>query len=355
MLYYYLNLRKDVFFLNDNYLNEVFSFAKKILNIPSPSGFTDDVINFIAKEVETLGYTSKKTKKGNLLIEVKGQSNFTLGLSGHVDTLGAMVRSITADGDLKFTTIGGPIWPTLDGEYCTIHTRNNINYQGTFLSTSPSTHVYKDANSVSRTPEQMIVRIDEVVKSKADTLKLGIAPGDFIFFDPKTIITESGFIKSRFLDDKISVSILFGLLKYLKTENITPKQSLIFIISTYEEVGHGASYIPEVDELIAVDMGCIGEDLSCSEQDVSICCKDSSGPYDYNIITKLVNIAKDHNLKYVTDIYPFYGSDVSAALRGGKDFKGALIGPGVHASHGMERTHKDAIENTLKLLINYIS
>lgn len=157
------------------------------------------------------------------------------------------------------------------------------------------------------------------------------------------------------MDDKISVAVLYGLLLYLKKESITPKANLIFIISTYEEVGHGASYIPEVDELIAVDMGCIGEDLSCTEQDVSICCKDSSGPYDYNMISKLVDLAKKDNISYVTDIYPFYGSDVSAALRGGKDFKGALIGPGVHASHGMERTHKNALENTLKLLIQYIN
>lgn len=340
--------------MNNTYLSEIFEFAKNILNIPSPSGYTDNVINYIDEQIKTLGFSTSRTKKGNLLIEVKGKTNKTLGLSGHVDTLGAMVRSITSDGDLKFTTIGGPIWPTLDGEYCTIHTRSGKEYQGTFLSTSPSSHVYKDATSLNRTPDSMIIRIDEVVKSKEDTQKLGIAPGDFIFFDPKTTITESGFIKSRFLDDKISVSILFGLLTYLKKENITPNENLIFIISTYEEVGHGASYIPDVDELIAVDMGCIGEDLSCSEQDVSICCKDSSGPYDYNIITKLVSIAEENKLNYATDIYPFYGSDVSAAQRGGKDFKGALIGPGVHASHGMERTHKDAILSTLNLLINYI-
>ena len=340
--------------MNDTYLTEIFEFAQTILNIPSPSGFTDNVINYIDEQIKILGFPTSRTKKGNLLIEVKGKTDKTIGLSGHVDTLGAMVRSINSDGDLKFTTIGGPIWPTLDGEYCRIHTRSGKQYHGTFLSTSPSSHVYKDASSLNRTPDSMIVRIDEVVKSKEDTIKLGIAPGDFIFFDPKTTITESGFIKSRFLDDKISVSILYGLLSYLKKENITPNANLIFIISTYEEVGHGASYIPDVDELIAVDMGCIGEDLSCSEQDVSICCKDSSGPYDYNIITKLVSIAEENKLNYVTDIYPFYGSDVSAALRGGKDFKGALIGPGVHASHGMERTHKDAILNTLNLLINYI-
>jgi putative aminopeptidase FrvX len=337
------------------YSNFILNFAKDILSIPSPSGYTQNVIDFIKMKSEEMGYTTQKSKKGNLIINVAGQSDFTLGLSGHVDTLGAMVRSINSDGSLKFTTIGGPIWPTLDGEYCTIHTRDGKEYSGTFLSKSPSTHVFKDASSLSRSPENMVVRIDEVVKNKDDVLKLGITPGDFIFFDPKIIITKSGYIKSRFLDDKISVAILFGLLKYLKDNLITPKQNLVFIISTYEEVGHGASSIPDVDELIAVDMGCIGDDLSCTEQDVSICCKDSSGPYDYNIISKLVNIAKDNKLNFVTDIYPFYGSDVSAAYHGGKDFRGALIGPGVHASHGMERTHIDAVENTFKLLVNYIS
>ncbi len=340
--------------MNELYLNELLNFAKKILNIPSPSGFTDNVIKQIKDDIEALGYETSRTKKGNLIVNVSGRTDKVLGLSGHVDTLGAMVRSINSDGTLKFTTIGGPIWPTLDGEYCTVHTRDNTDYQGTFLSTSPSSHVYKEASSAQRSPDTMIVRLDEVVKSKNDTLKLGIAPGDFIFFDPKTTITKSGFIKSRFLDDKISVAILFTLLKYLKQENIVPAMNLVFIISTYEEVGHGAAYIPEVDEMIAVDMGCIGEDLSCTEQDVSICCKDSSGPYDYSIISKLVQIAQDNKLNYATDIYPFYGSDVSAAMRGGNDFKGALIGPGVHASHGMERTHKDALENTLKLLIEYI-
>lgn len=329
-------------------------FARKIISIPSPSGYTKEIISHLETETAKLGYHHFLTKKGNLVIEIEGKSDYTLGLSGHVDTLGAMVRSIMADGNLKFTAIGGPLWPTLDGEYCQVKTREGKGYTGTFLSTSPATHVYKDASTKSRDPENMIVRIDEVVKSKADTEKLGIAPGDFIFFDPKTQITDSGYIKSRFLDDKISVSIIFGLLKHLKDNNIVPKYNLKIIISTYEEVGHGASYIPPVDELIAVDMGCIGEDLSCTENQVSICCKDSSGPYDYGIISKLVDISKTNAIDYATDIYPYYGSDVSAAYRGGHDIKGALIGPGVHASHGMERTHADAIENTFKLLINYI-
>lgn len=338
----------------NKYTDYILDFATKLLSIPSPSGYTKEVIAFVEKEAKALGYHAYKTKKGNLIISVEGSTDKTLGLSGHVDTLGAMVRSITATGNLKFTPIGGPIWPTLDGEYCQIRTRDNVTYTGTFLSTSPAVHVFKDASTKDRNPEHMQVRIDELVSSKEDTLKLGIAPGDFIFFDPKTTITKSGFIKSRFLDDKISVSILFGLLKYLKDNQMVPTPNINVIISTYEEVGHGASYIPEVDEMIAVDMGCIGDDLSCTENQVSICCKDSSGPYDYEITSKLVKISKENNIDYATDIYPYYGSDVSAAYRAGNDIKGALIGPGVHASHGMERTHKSALQNTLNLLINYI-
>jgi putative aminopeptidase FrvX len=337
-----------------NTMEYIVDFAKKVLAIPSPSGYTEQVIGFCQNEAGKLGYRSEKTKKGNLIVTVPGRTDFKLGLSGHVDTLGAMVRSITASGDLKFTTIGGPIWPTLDGEYCTVRTRDGLDYQGTFLSIFPSSHVNKDANSAERTPDKMIVRLDEITTSKADTALLGIAPGDFIFFDPKTTVTPSGFIKSRFLDDKISVSVLFGLLYHLKQHKIIPEQSIKIIISTYEEVGHGAAFVPELDELIAVDMGCIGEDLSCTEMMVSICAKDSGGPYDYSIVSKLANLAKANQLQYATDIYPFYGSDVTAALHGGNDLKGGLIGPGVHASHGMERTHLSALENTLKLLLLYI-
>jgi putative aminopeptidase FrvX len=215
--------------------------------------------------------------------------------------------------------------------------------------------VFKDASSASRELDNMHVRIDEIVKSKDDVLKLGIQNGDYIAIDTKTTITESGFIKSRFIDDKMSIAILFGLLKTIKDENIIPAHNITIIVSTYEEVGHGCSYIPDnIDEFIAVDMGCIGLDLSCSEYDVSICAKDSSGPYDYEITSRFIELAKQHNLQYAVDIYPMYGSDVSAALRGGSNIKGGLIGPGVSASHGMERTHIQAVENTLKLLKAYI-
>jgi putative aminopeptidase FrvX len=336
-------------------IQKTVEFAKRLISIPSPSGFARDAVAFFETEVAVLGYRTAKTKKGNLIVSVPGQTNRKLGLSGHVDTLGAMVRSVKANGDLKFTTIGGPIWPTLDGEYCQIRTREGQIYTGTFLSESPSSHVYKDASTVERTPERMAIRIDEVTSSKQATEALGIRPGDFVFIDPKTVVTPSGFIKSRFLDDKISVAILYGFLLHMKQHGIMPVPSLEIVISTYEEVGHGASFIPELDEFIAVDMGCIGEDLSCTERMVSICAKDTSGPYDEIVTTKLVRAAKKEGLPYAVDIYPMYGSDVSAALRGGNDFRGGLIGPGVHASHGMERTHVEAVEATLRLLLAYVS
>ncbi len=335
-----------------NYILEV---LKDIMAIDSPSGYTKDVMKYCEDLGRAFGYECEYTKRGNLLIHVKGSDDYTVGLSAHADTLGLMVRSIKSDGTLAFTNVGGPLLPSLDGEYCKIITRDNKTYTGTILSNSPAVHVYKDAPDAPRDYDHMHVRIDEIVKNKEDVLKLGINNGDYIAFDPKTTITKSGFIKSRFLDDKMSVSILLGFLKYLSSSSLTPKHNLCIMFSNYEEVGNGCAFIPDyLDELIAVDMGCIGLDLSCSEFDVSICAKDSSGPYDYEITSQFIELAKKNNINYAVDIYPMYGSDVSAALRGGNNVKGALIGPGIAASHGMERTHIKAVENTFELLRAYI-
>ena len=336
---------------------KVLNTAKKLLLTDSPSGFCYDVIEMVGQWSKEMGYDFETTVKGCGVITVPGKSNDkVIGLSAHVDTLGAMVRSISGSGTLNFTLIGGPIVPTLDGEYCKVRTRDGRIYNGTFLSTSPAAHVYDDASKKARDPKNMEVRLDEVVKSKEDVENLGICPGDFIFIDPKTTVTESGFLKSRFIDDKGSVACLMNLLHILSIEKIVPSYTTKVFISVYEEVGHGSSYIPaDITEMIAVDMGCIGEDLSCTEFDVSICAKDSGGPYDYNMTTELINLAKGNEIKYAVDIYPYYGSDVGAALHGGNNIKGALIGPGVHASHGMERTHYNALEGTIKLLYAYLT
>lgn len=334
--------------------NRIFNLASEILAIPSPSGYTKDVINFLVSLCEKEGFECEVMNSGSLVVSIKGESDYTLGLGAHVDTLGAMVCAINGDGTLKFDRIGGPILPTYDGEYCQVLTRDGKSYSGTFLCKAQATHVHKGANTMERNTETMIVRLDEVVHCKDDVKKLGICNGDYIALDPKTTITPSGYIKSRFLDDKLSVAIIFELLKHLKEENIKPKCNLKVVISTYEEVGFGSSCIPVVDEFLAVDMGCVGEHLEGSEEKVSICAKDSGGPYNYEINTKLINLAKELKLDYAVDIFPYYSSDVTAALKAGNNIRGALIGSGVAASHGMERTHINGVKNTFELLKGYV-
>ncbi len=335
---------------------ETLAFLVELLSINSPTGYTKHAITFVKETVEKLGYATQVTPKGNLIVHVDGQDTTqTRGLSAHVDTLGLMVRSINDDGTLALTKLGGPLTPTLDGEYCDIITRDEKVYTGTILSNAPSIHVFTDAATKARDIDNLVVKLDERVQSKDDVHALGIQNGDIIAYDPKIVVTDSGFVKSRFLDDKASVAILVSLLKLFKEKAIVPATNLKFIFSTYEEVGHGASWIPaEITELLAVDMGCIGLDLACTEFDVSICAKDSSGPYDYDLTTRLVNYAKAQDLNYAVDIYPMYGSDASAALSGGANIRAALIGPGVASSHGMERTHVDALENTFKLILAYV-
>ena len=223
------------------------------------------------------------------------------------------------------------------------------------MSTSPATHVYPDANSKSRDIDNLEVRIDEVVHSKDDVIKLGIQNGDIVCYDPKFEITESGFLKTRFIDDKASAVVLLMLLKYVSENKLKFKYDTKIYFVVYEEVGHGASMVSnDIDEFVTLDMGCVGLDLAGNEEAVSICAKDSGGPYDYELTTRLINLAKANDINFTIDIFPFYGSDIGAASRAGVDFKGALIGTGVSASHGMERTHIKGIENTLKLIYLYL-
>ena len=335
-----------------NYFKET---AHKIFNIDSPSGYSENINKDLIELLNELGYTATLTNKGNVALKVAGESSKkTVATSAHVDTLGLMVRSINGDGTLNVTRIGGPQIATLDGEYCKIQTRFNQTYTGTILSNSASSHVYEDSDK-QRKENNVVVRIDEKVNSKQDVLDLGIQNGDYIFIEPKFTITESGFIKSRFIDDKASVCVILSVLKYLKENNLKPAYDTFIYFVNHEEVGHGAATVDEnITEFVTVDMGCIGKDLAGNEYAVSIAAKDSGGPYDYELTTRLINLAKDNNVNYVVDIFPYYGSDVGAAYRSGRDLKGALIGQGVHASHGMERTHLDGITNTMKLLTLYL-
>ncbi|NMO95393.1 M20/M25/M40 family metallo-hydrolase [Paenibacillus lemnae] len=338
---------------NEDY---ILNLLQKLLNTPSPTGFTNGIMSMIEKEAALLGVHVTRNEKGGAILSVPGQDTTrTIGLSGHVDTLGAMVRAIKPEGTLRLTRIGGYMMNSIENEYCVIHTRSGKTYTGTIMSTKPSVHVYSDARTFGREEHHMEVRIDEHIEQAEDVKKLGISVGDYVSFEARCEITPSGYIKSRHLDDKASVAALFGLLESMQREQWKPRSSIKVLISNYEEVGHGAAYLPDdIKELIAVDMGCIGDDLSCKETDVSICAKDSSGPYDYDMTGRLIQLAEEEGIPYAVDVYPHYGSDASAALSAGSNIRAALIGPGVHASHAMERTHKQAVINTVKLLAAYV-
>lgn len=331
-----------------------------LLNIPSPTGDTEKAISFVEKEFQALGLSTRRNNKGALIARLEGlNTDEEITLSGHVDTLGAMIKEIKPNGRLKLTQLGGYAWPTVEGEYVTIENSKGDQYTGTILTTVASSHVHGNKTSdTERNSDSLEVRIDELVESDRDVReKLGLEIGDFVFIDPRTEISKSGYIKSRHLDDKAGVISMLGVAEYLVENNIKPNYTTNFFISNYEEVGHGSSAsIPEkTSELIAIDMAAPGEGQSSTETKVTICAKDSSGPYDLSIKRKLVRLAEENQLDYAVDIYPFYGSDASAALRAGHDVRAGLIGPGVDASHSFERTHENAIKNTIKLAILYLT
>ena len=326
---------------------------KKLTAIPSPSSYTEKAAEYLMETLKEMGYEPELSNKGNVLVTIGGEGN-PLVLASHIDTLGAMVRSIKDNGRLRPTTLGGHQWRTADGENCTVHTRDGRVYTGVVLNTEPSAHVADE--KVEQTEENMEILLDENVDSDQDTLALGIQTGDIIAMDPRTVVTESGYIKSRFLDDKLSAAILLGLARAVHEDawKLNRKVSLLFTV--YEEVGHGGSVVPDdTKEMISVDMGCVGSDLGCTERMVSICAKDSGGPYNYDLITALSNLAKEKKLDYAIDVYPHYGSDVETTLRAGYDIRHGLIGPGVYASHNYERSHMDGVRNTFELLKAYIT
>lgn len=339
-------------------MQQTIDYLKKLTSIPSPTGYTREVADYIVGEVERLGYTAIRTNKGGVNVIVKGRDdNKHRVVTAHVDTLGAMVRGVKADGRLKMAKIGGYPWNMIEGENCLVHVASTgKTVSGTILIHQTSTHVYKDAGTAERTEDNMEVRLDVKVRNEQKTRDLGIDVGDFISFDPRTIITETGFIKSRFLDDKVSAAILLDLLRKYKEENIELPHTTHFMFSVFEEVGHGAnSNLPkEAVEYLAVDMGAMGDDQQTDEYTVSICVKDASGPYNYEFRNHLVQLAKNNDIQYKLDIYPYYGSDASAAMRAGAEVKHALLGAGIESSHSYERTHIDSVKQTHKMVDVYL-
>lgn len=343
--------------INISYADYAWQQAAALLAIDSPSGFTETAALWVKEAFENLGFSAQLTRKGGVLIDLGGADDQDgLMLAAHTDTLGAMVSQIKGSGRLKLTNLGGMRAENAEAENVRVYTREGSVYEGTLQLCNASVHVNPDYKTAKRDFDTTEVVLDEEVGSAEDTRKLGIEVGDFVCFDPRTRRTASGYLKSRFLDDKLSVGILLGFAKYLADNAIPLRRRTWVHVTVYEEVGHGcAASVPTgVTEAISVDMGCVGDGLSCTEKKVSICAKDSGGPYSYEVVGKLIAAAKKTGADYAVDVYPFYGSDVEATLNAGFDIRHGLIGPGVYASHGYERSHIDGVHNTLKLLCGYL-
>ena len=341
----------------ENYVDFAVQKAVELLAIDSPTGYTAEAEEFVLREFRALGFAAERTAKGGILIDLGGENaDDALLLEAHADTLGGMVAEIKGDGRLRIVNVGGMNANNAEAENCRVVTKFSGSYEGTLQLINASVHVNGEYGSTKRSYDTVEVVPDEDVSTAEDTRKLGIEVGDFVCFDPRTRRTASGYLKSRFLDDKLSVGILLGFAKYLADNHITLPRRTYVHVTVYEEVGHGgASSVPAgVTEAISVDMGCVGEGLSCTERQVSICAKDSVGPYSYEVVGKLIDAAKRTGADYAVDVYPHYGSDVDVTLRAGFDIRHGLIGAGIYASHGYERSHIDGVYNTLKVICGYL-
>lgn len=337
-------------------------FLSGLLNTPSPTGDTERAIRFVRDEFAQafthVPATTTITAKGAFVSTWQGEhEDASRALTAHVDTLGAMVREIKKNGRLRLTQLGNYSWTSVEGEGVTIFASEGRQYRGTILPITASAHAFtRKERSAPRNDANMEVRIDAHTSSAGDTRALGIRVGDVVAIDPRVELSDCGFVRSRHLDDKASVATIYGALRALAAAGLKPRQRTTIHISNYEEVGHGAAAgLPDdLADLLVVDMAVVAPKQESDEFSVTICAKDSGGPYHMGMRRELESLAKANDLRYCTDVYPYYASDGTAYWRAGGNVRVGLIGPGVDASHHYERTHRQALTNTASLIAAYL-
>ena len=331
-------------------------YFQTLAAVPSPVSYYVQMNPVIEKLAGELGYTVTYDNKQTAYITLEGRDNSKTVLVGaHLDTLGLIIRRIDADGMIRVRQLGGVNYASLEGETVTVHTRDGRSYTGLMACQSHSVHVFDDARTLERNENTMMVILDQPVQSKADVNALGIRNGDLISIEPRCQITENGYLKSRFIDDKAAVACCFTALKYLKENSLKPQYRTLLAFPYSEEIGLGGTYVPAgVSEYVAIDIGLIGPGYDGSERKVSICAKDNSTPYDYLLTNRLIALAEKNGIDHAVDIFYRYGTDANAALKAGNDLRAAAFGMAVYCSHGMERTHLDGLNATVDLLLSYL-
>ena len=340
------------FQIDTQFLTDCF---RELVSVPSPTGYFELLNPVLARYAARLGQQISFDNRHTGWITLEGEDNSkTVLIGAHADTLGLMVRSVEANGMLRVRSLGGGNFHSIEGETATVHTASGKTCTGLVACQTHSTHVFKGANDTPRNEDTMVVILDEDVKSKDDVRALGIRNGDYISLDPRFQITEKGYIKSRYIDDKGGIACCLTMLKYLRDQGLKPRYRTLLSFPHYEEIGLGGCHVPpEVSEYLAVDIALIGPELDGSERSVTICAKDAHGPYDYALRRRLARQAEKAGCSYAEDVFTVYSSDAHAAERGGNNVAAALIGMGTYCTHGMERTHLEGLTNTVRLLLAY--
>jgi len=342
--------------MEKEFLDHTLELISEMIAIPSPSGFTQRMEAWMTEKLKALGFAPQSTRKGNILCELGGEGEPLL-LMAHLDTLGLMVRSVKPNGHLRFAKIGGLTYSHVMTENVTVFTRDGRSYSGTIQLAHASGHSYDGSlDEIVKGTDTVEVVLDELVSTEQEVRALGIQNGDCIALDPRTRITETGYIKSRYLDDKSGSGVLLALAEAVSRGELRLNRKVTLAFTVHEELLHGspAAVPPDTLDVISVDMGVVGEDLSGNDRQLSICAGDTRGPSSFTLVNELIEAAQKANCDYVLDYFPYYVSDADVTLTSGHDLRHAAAGPAVFASHGYERTHRSAIGYTYDMLAAYI-
>ena len=327
-----------------------------LLKIDSTTGQFRKIHNYIVKKIKNLGYECVETRKGGALALLGGEGE-PLVITAHLDDIGLMVRHIKKDGTLMVCPVGGLHAESVLGENIRLHTREGKVITGAVQRDRASVHVTPDKyfEIAPNYEENVVVVLDEDVKTDKETAALGVQVGDMIAIEPR-FMYSNGYIKARFIDDKAQAAILIEMMKAIKDKKLNLRRKVYLYFAMYEEIGHGTSWLPsDVVDVLGVDIACVGPEQTTDERKVSIFCKDSRFPYHYEFNDELIDAAEKAEADYVLDIFtPHYGSDGDTSVVAGHDIRHACVGPGTRATHGYERSHIDGMNNTYALLMSYI-
>ncbi len=331
----------------------------RLLEIPSVSGRTDDIMRMLGAEIAGLGMPTQLTRRGSLIADLAGEQDTPdRAVVVHADTIGCMVKELKDNGRLRVIPVGTFSARFAEGARVSIFTDDpEVWYTGTILPLMASGHTYgEEVDTQGIGWAHIEVRVDEPVESAHDLADLGIQIGDFVALDAHPQITPRGYVKSRHLDDKAGVAAALGAFKAVIDHGVSLPVSVHLLITILEEIGQGASHglHADVAELVSIDNAVIAPGQASKDTCVNVAMSDSTGPFDFHLTRRLLLLAAEAGVPAQRDVYNFYRSDVASAIESGAEMRAALIGFGVDASHGHERTHLDGIRHVAELLTVYL-